>query len=217
VLTTNEAAISTKAVVARRLVVTLALGEGFARAIAEIEVAAFHELLDGERVGRYVVALAIGPFVEVKSQPGQGVENPVDPLLAIALGVGIFNAKNENTVGVLAGDEPIKQCRARRTDVEKTGRRRRKAHPESSHVLLLDGDGAVGTARDRLPQSGVEFRPGILIEYVHEAVVANLKDLGSDAHAHGVAGAQVVIHVDFHDDSFTIALPIVLGLRRQTR
>ncbi len=40
--------------------------------------------------------------------------------------------------------------------------------------------------------------PGCSFEHVEEAVVTHLEDLGGDAHAHGVAGALVVVHNNLH-------------------
>src|SRR5487761_2661418 len=68
--------------------------------------------------------------------------------------------------------------------------------------LLLDRDRAVGTTGDRLGHPLGELGAGVFVQDVEVTVVADLEDLGGDAHADRVAGAQVEVDVDLHGDSF---------------
>ena len=55
-------------------------------------------------------------------------EDAVDPLLAVALGVGVLDAQDEGAAGV-AGEEPVEQRRPGAADVEEPRGRRGEADP----------------------------------------------------------------------------------------
>src|SRR5581483_2951672 len=65
-------------------------------------------------------------------------------------------------------------------------------------LVFDDGDGARRAAVGGLSDALVQLLAGVLVEHVEEPVLAHLEDLGSDAHAHGVAGALVVVHYYLH-------------------
>src|SRR5271167_4571648 len=62
--------------------------------------------------------------------------------------------------------------------------------------VFLYGDGARGAPVDGLAQPLPELLGRMLVEDVEVAVVADLEDLGQDAHAHCVAGTLVEVNDD---------------------
>src|SRR6202034_3973555 len=108
-------------------------------------------------------------------------------------GVGVFDAKDEDTIRSLAGEQPVEQRGSGRSDVEVASRRRCKPDPRSAHWLLLNRDSAVRAACDGLAKSIVELGTGVLVQDVEEAVVTNLKNLGSDPHADRVRRAEIKV------------------------
>src|SRR5207249_10462739 len=63
-------------------------------------------------------------------------------------------------------------------------------------ALLLDRDGLFGAEADGLLDARPELLARLLVEHAQHVVVAQLEDLGGDAHAQGIALAHV--HVDHH-------------------
>ena len=71
------------------------------------------------------------PRVPVQAEPPQRVEDDLDVLGRVALGVGVLDAQQHLAAGV-AGLEPVEQRGARATDVERAGRRGREADPHET-------------------------------------------------------------------------------------
>ena len=102
-------------------------------------MATSNELVDRLGVQTASLGLEDRALVPVQPEPRQGAIDPLGPLVAVALGVGVLDAQQERTA-LLTGEEPVEQGRAGASDVEIAGRRRREANPR-----------AVGTRVQRHP------------------------------------------------------------------
>src|SRR5664280_3196473 len=78
-------------------------------------------------------------------------------------------------------------------------KRTRVASEATPGLLVLDErDGARGAPVGSLAHGFGELGTGVLVQSVEEPGIADLEDLGGDAHADGVARALVIVHNDFH-------------------
>src|SRR5439155_1405825 len=82
-------------------------------AVAVVEMATSNELVD--RLGVQTASLGLDDraLVPVQPEPRQGAIDPLGPLVAVALGVGVLDAQQERTA-LLTGEEPVEQGRAGR-------------------------------------------------------------------------------------------------------
>ena len=62
-----------------------------------------------------------GTFIPVEPQPAQPTQNDIDGLLAVALGVGVFDAQDEFPA-MVTGEEPVEEGRAGPANVQVTRR-----------------------------------------------------------------------------------------------
>jgi hypothetical protein len=76
--------------------------------------------------------LAHRALVPVELEPAQGVEDLRDVLGSRALAVGVLDPQDQLPTGLVAGHQPVVQCRPRATDVERSRRRRGEADPDWS-------------------------------------------------------------------------------------
>ncbi len=74
--------------------------------------------------------------------PRQRVDDPLRPLGAVAGLVGVLDPQHEGTAEA-ASQRPVVQRRARPTDVERAGRRRRETEARAIGHAALDAIGAV--------------------------------------------------------------------------
>jgi hypothetical protein len=95
-------------VVSRSLVVALSLLHLLAGARTGVEVARGVEGFDRFRMLCSVLTLAERALVDVEAKPREGVDDDLNPLFTVAIGVGVFNAKEEHPV-VLTGEQPVEQ------------------------------------------------------------------------------------------------------------
>ena len=107
-------------------------------------------------VGVEAVGLVDGLLVPVEPEPLERVEDVVDQLGPVALGVGVLDAQEERAAGV-AGEQPVEQGGAGAADVQVAGRRRREAAAGPALRLHLrhpaHATGRTGTGRPGQPRS----------------------------------------------------------------
>ena len=84
------------------------------------------------------VGLVDRALVPVDPEPLEAVEDQLDVLGRRALAVGVLDAQDELAARA-PGQEPVVQCRPRVADVQRAGRRWRKAHAHDSHHPMLIG------------------------------------------------------------------------------
>ena len=115
-------------IAACRLVTLLHLLVGGKR---RVNVARLFELLQHVKVNIHALRLAVGlvrtslyhPFVPVKTEPRERIDDRLVALLRIASSIGVLNAENQLASGV-PGVAPVKKGRADHAHVGRAGRRR---------------------------------------------------------------------------------------------
>jgi hypothetical protein len=100
--------VTTVSVVARSLVIALSLLHLIAGARTGVEVARGVERFDSFTMLLSVLTLAERALVDVETEPREGVDDDLNPLFTVAIGIGVFNAKEEHPV-VLTGEQPVEQ------------------------------------------------------------------------------------------------------------
>ena len=95
------------------------------------------------------LAMALGAFeladrlaVPVEPEPFEPVDNRVDGGLSRTLAIGVLDAQQEFSVGVLRV-KPVEQSRACAPDMQEAGRRRREAGDNLRHFHGLEGGIAI--------------------------------------------------------------------------
>jgi hypothetical protein len=114
---TGQATLPAVPVVPRGGVAASPLLDVVPAAVAGVEVPAFPEGVDSRLVERRAFRLAVRALVGVHPEPAHCRQDPVHPLLAIALGVGVLDPKDEHSV-LLAGEEPVEERGTGAPDVE---------------------------------------------------------------------------------------------------
>ena len=89
--------------------------------------AAVQQLLQRLPVALGALVLAHRPLVPVQLEPAQRVEDLLDVLGRRALAVGVLDPQHQ-LAPLVAGLEPVVQCRPRSADVERPRRRRGEPH-----------------------------------------------------------------------------------------
>ncbi len=77
---------------------------------------------------RAIFAANLWPLIPVDPQPAQAFGDQVDRILVIPFLVGIFDPQDK-CAPVMAGKQPVKQCRADPANMHGSGRAGRESHP----------------------------------------------------------------------------------------
>ncbi len=96
-------------------------------AVAVVGVSVCEEARRRGLVQVRALTLEVRTLVPVHTDPAERALDAVDPLVAVALGVGVFDAQHERAA-VLTRVDPVVQSGLGSADVEVTRRRRRKPH-----------------------------------------------------------------------------------------
>ena len=148
-------AVAPAAVVAHRLALETGLLahllQLFHAGVTAVGAAGRKQLLGDLAMALGALKLADRLAVPIEPEPFEPIENRVHRGLCGALTVGVFDAQQERAAEAL-GVEPVEQSRARASDMQEAGRRRREAGDDGGH--LRGSKRGIGNERVALAEAG---------------------------------------------------------------